>query len=97
MSRRTYDSCRLRQSLADGRVTKNDRVVLFNCATGLKYRLPPVTRALDRSAPIDYASLQSKFEKFLRRGVMNIWSKKFLNKEFARRIVISDLVIVFSC
>ena len=36
------------QSLADGRVTKNDRVMLFNCATGLKYPLPPVTRTLDR-------------------------------------------------
>jgi hypothetical protein len=37
-----------KQSLADGRVTKNDRVMLFNCATGLKYPLPPVTRTLDR-------------------------------------------------
>ena len=27
---------------------KNDRVMLFNCATGLKYPLPPVTRTLDR-------------------------------------------------
>ena len=43
------------QSLADGRVTKNDRVMLFNCATGLKYPLPPVTRTLDRHQPIDYA------------------------------------------
>jgi threonine synthase len=46
-----------KQSLADGRVTKNDRVMLFNCATGLKYPLPPVTRTLDRHAPIDYAGL----------------------------------------
>src|SRR5437868_12062650 len=46
-----------KESLADGRVTKNDRVMLFNCATGLKYPLPPVTRTLDRHAPIDYASL----------------------------------------
>ena len=46
-----------RQSLADGRVTKNDRVMLFNCATGLKYPLPPVTRTLDRHQPIDYAKL----------------------------------------
>jgi len=38
-------------------VTKNDRVMLFNCATGLKYPLPPVTRALDRHQPIDYAKL----------------------------------------
>src|SRR6202030_397302 len=35
-----------KESLADGRVTKNDRVMLFNCATGLKYPLPPVTRTL---------------------------------------------------
>ena len=46
-----------KQSLADGRVTKHDRVMLFNCATGLKYPLPPVTRTLDRHAPIDYAKL----------------------------------------
>ena len=46
-----------KDSLADGRVTKNDRVMLFNCATGLKYPLPPVTRTLDRHQPIDYANL----------------------------------------
>jgi threonine synthase len=43
------------QSLAEGRVAKSDRVMLFNCATGLKYPLPPVTRTLDRHQPIDYA------------------------------------------
>src|SRR5665213_81789 len=46
-----------KQSLADGRVSKTDRVMLFNCATGLKYPLPPVTRTLDRHQPIDYAKL----------------------------------------
>src|SRR5579859_4777873 len=45
------------QSLADGRVAKSDRVMLFNCATGLKCPLPPDTRTLDRFKPIDYASL----------------------------------------
>src|SRR6201991_317557 len=45
------------QSLAEGRVAKTDRVMLFNCATGLKSPLPPVTRTLDRFKPIDYASL----------------------------------------
>ena len=45
------------QSLADGRVAKTDRVMLFKCATGLKYPLPPVTRKLDRHQPIDYANL----------------------------------------
>src|SRR5229473_2808209 len=48
-----------KQSLADGRVTKSDQVMLFNCATGLKYPLPPVTRTLDRHQPIDYAKLSS--------------------------------------
>lgn len=43
-----------RQALADGRVAKTDRAVLFNCATGLKYPLPPVSRALDRHAEIDF-------------------------------------------
>lgn len=43
-----------RQALADGRVAKTDRAVLFNCATGLKYPLPPVSRALDRYAEIDF-------------------------------------------
>jgi threonine synthase len=43
-----------KDSLADGRVSKADRVMLFNCATGLKYPLPPVARTLDRHKPIDY-------------------------------------------
>ena len=46
-----------RQSLADGRVGRGDRVVLFNCATGLKYPMPLVTRKLDRSSKIDFAAL----------------------------------------
>jgi threonine synthase len=29
--------------------------MLFNCATGLKYPLPPVTRRLDRLQPIDFS------------------------------------------
>jgi len=46
-----------KQALADGRVRRTDRVVLFNCATGLKYPMPPLTRTLDRHQPIDYDSL----------------------------------------
>jgi threonine synthase len=46
-----------KQSLADGRVTRTDQVVLFNCASGLKYPLPPARRTLDRHKPIDFASL----------------------------------------
>ena len=44
-------------ALADGRVTKTDRCVLFNCATGLKYPMPKVTATLDRNKPIDFAKL----------------------------------------
>lgn len=46
-----------RKALAAGRISARDRVVLFNCATGLKYPMPAVTRRLDRHAPIDYAEL----------------------------------------
>jgi len=44
-------------ALADGRIRRDERAVLFNCATGLKYPLPPVHRTLDRTKPIDYAAL----------------------------------------
>jgi len=43
-------------SLAAGRVKKTEQAVLFNCATGLKYPLPPIRRALDRHRPIDFAA-----------------------------------------
>jgi threonine synthase len=44
-----------KQSLADGRIGRNDRAVLFNCASGLKYPLPAVHRALDKDSEIDFA------------------------------------------
>ena len=46
-----------KQSLADGRVKKTEQAVLFNCATGLKYPLPPISRTLDCHKPIDFAAL----------------------------------------
>ncbi len=46
-----------KQSLTDGRVSRSERAVLFNCATGLKYPLPPVRKTLDRHKPIDFAAL----------------------------------------
>jgi threonine synthase len=46
-----------KQSLADGRVARHERAVLFNCATGLKYPLPPVHRTLDKDKAIDFAKL----------------------------------------
>ena len=46
-----------KQALGEGRVSKSDRVVLFNCASGLKYPLPKIEKKLDRHKPIDYAAL----------------------------------------
>jgi threonine synthase len=47
----------LKQGLADGRIGRGEQAVLFNCATGLKYPLPPSERTLDRTRPIDFAAL----------------------------------------
>ncbi|WP_294391524.1 threonine synthase [uncultured Sphingomonas sp.] len=45
------------QALRDGIVDADERVVLFNCATGLKYPMPPADNWLDRNAAIDLAAL----------------------------------------
>jgi threonine synthase len=34
-----------------GRISPADRVILFNCATGLKYPMPPVTARMDLARP----------------------------------------------
>ena len=51
----TYAAYKL--SLADGRVGRHEQAVLFNCASGLKYPMPPVHRKLDRTKDIDFAAL----------------------------------------
>ena len=45
------------QALNSGLVDEDDRVVLFNCATGLKYPMPEAPQALDRTRPIDFDAL----------------------------------------
>jgi threonine synthase len=45
------------QSLAEGRIARDARVVLYNCGAGLKYPMPPAEQRLDRHKPIDYAAL----------------------------------------
>ena len=42
------------KSLSSKLISKDDKVVLFNCATGLKYPLPPVTNKLDKNKKINY-------------------------------------------
>jgi threonine synthase len=46
-----------KDALADGRVEAGETALLFNCATGLKYPMPPITRRLDHTQPIDWAAL----------------------------------------
>ncbi|HEX3656671.1 MAG TPA: threonine synthase [Pirellulales bacterium] len=44
-------------ALSQGRISPDESAVLFNCASGLKYELPPMPRKLDCTQPIDFASL----------------------------------------
>ena len=46
-----------KQEIDSGRVSPDETAVLFNCATGLKYPMPPADNSLDCTQPIDYASL----------------------------------------
>jgi threonine synthase len=41
-----------------GRIAPSDEVVLFNCASGLKYPMPPVTQRMDVARPFAGAPLQ---------------------------------------
>ena len=44
------------ECLKQGLVDRNEKAVLFNCASGIKYPLPPVYDRLDiEGAPIDYS------------------------------------------
>ena len=45
------------KELKTGRISLDDSVVLFNCATGLKYPMPEVVNHLDKDQPINYSSL----------------------------------------
>ena len=42
------------KALSSKFISKNDKVVLFNCATGLKYPLPEVSNKIDKDKEIDY-------------------------------------------
>ena len=46
-----------RKALAEGLVSPEERVLLFNCATGLKYPLADRSGTLDKDGPIDWAAL----------------------------------------
>jgi threonine synthase len=44
-------------ALAEGLIAKHERVMLFNCATGLKYPMPEPSAKIDKDAAIDFARL----------------------------------------
>lgn len=46
-----------RNAMAEGLVDKDERVVLFNCATGLKYPMPAADQTLDKNSLPDLATL----------------------------------------
>jgi threonine synthase len=48
-----------RQALAEGRVRASDRIVLFNCASGLKYEMPEAGRRLKLGQPVEWQNLLS--------------------------------------
>ena len=48
-----------KQALADGRVSPDDRVVLFNCASGLKYPMPEAGSRLKLGEPVNWQTLTS--------------------------------------
>ena len=47
----------LKQELASGRIRADERAVLFNCATGLKYPLQAEYGRIDLDQPLDFAAL----------------------------------------
>ena len=49
----------LKQELASGRISRDERVVLFNCATGLKYPMQGKVATIDLGQPIDYQWIES--------------------------------------
>lgn len=49
----------LRRAVSEGRVGREDQVMLFNCGTSLKYPMPSVDNFIDRHQPIDYGALAS--------------------------------------
>ena len=44
----------LKQELVSGRIKADEQVMLFNCATGLKYPMPSTHHTIDLTQPIDY-------------------------------------------
>ena len=47
-----------KKSLNQGLIEQNDKVVLFNCASGLKYPLPEVSNFVDKNSKINFSDFK---------------------------------------
>ena len=47
-----------KKSLNEGLIKQNDKVVLFNCASGLKYPLPEVNNFIDKNSKINFSDFK---------------------------------------
>ncbi len=45
------------KEIETGRIKQDEKIILFNCATGLKYPMPEASNFIDLSSTIDYQSL----------------------------------------
>ena len=52
----------LKQELVTGRIDSSEQVMLFNCATGLKYPMPSEHQTIDLNQPIDYEKIRGRSE-----------------------------------
>jgi threonine synthase len=45
------------QALEGGLVSPEERAVLFNCGSGLKYPMPPASETIDHRRPVNWAAM----------------------------------------
>ena len=45
------------KEVSSGRIDKDEKVILFNCATGLKYPMPQADEFIDLTSPVNYDNL----------------------------------------
>jgi threonine synthase len=47
-----------KNGLTSGAIAKGETALLFNCATGLKYPMPPSNKNIDITKPVDYDAIK---------------------------------------
>ena len=52
-----------KKELVSGRIDAGERVVLFNCATGIKYPMPDAGVTIDQAIPVDYEAMRADAQR----------------------------------